>query len=114
VDFQEVRFAKFEKPYDEFGENEEYIRTVNPVACLFGFKELGEGQDSYAVDDTARCLNYSIENKVKHTYQLVIWLEETGFVQEEQGLVFQGTVTIEVSGGVNTNEYEDGKISGQE
>ena len=114
VDFKDVEFAKFEKPYDELGENGEYLKTVNPVACLFGYKEVAEGEEGYAIDDTERCINYPIENKVKHTYQLVIWLEEIGRVQEEQGLIFQGTVAIEVSGGVNTNEYENGKITGQE
>ena len=54
-----------------------------------------------------------MENKVKHTYQLVIWLEETGFEQPEQGLSFEGTVSIEVSGGFDSGEYNDGQITGQ-
>ena len=114
VDFPEVKFATFEKPYDILGENEEYVSTVKPVACLFGYKELDDEQEPYAVDNTDRCIKYPIKNKVKHTYQLVIWLNETGKIQEEQGLTFEGTVVIEVSGGVNTSEYEDGKITGTE
>ena len=86
----------------------------NLVACLFGFNELAEGQEPYSIDNSDRCLKYPVENKVKHTYQLVIWLEETGFVQQEQGLLFEGTVVIEVSGGVNTDEYIGGQITGTE
>lgn len=112
VDYKEVEFAYFEKPYDQLGEQGEYISTVKPVACLFGFETPGEGEEDFAIDNTNRCSKYALTNKVKHTYQLVIWLEETGYVQEEQGLTFQGTVVIEVSGGVNTNEYENGQISG--
>ena len=56
----------------------------------------------------------AISNKIKHTYQLVIWLEETGEVQDEQGKSFEGTVSIEVSGGLDSNEYENGKITGQQ
>ena len=56
----------------------------------------------------------SISNVIKHTYQLVIWLEETGEVQNEQGMTFQGTVTIEVSGGSDNSEYENGKVTGKE
>lgn len=112
VDYQDIEFAYFEKPYDNLGENGEYLSTVKPVACLFGFETPAEGEEEFAIDNTDRCSKHAITNKVKHTYQLVIWLEETGYVQEEQGLVFEGTVVIEVSGGVNTSEYEDGKITG--
>lgn len=110
---EQVKFALFEKPYDIVSEDGASVETVNPVACLFGYSK---EDDKLALreDDTERCLPYSITNNVNHTYQLVIWLEETGDVQEEQGLTFEGTVTIEVSGGVNTNEYEDGKITGQQ
>lgn len=114
VDYKDVMFAKFDKPYDLKGENEEIISTVKPVACLFEYNEVGEDQEPYAVDNPDRCNVHKIKNKERHTYQLVIWLEETGNVQEEQGLTFQGTVVIEVSGGVNTNEYENGQITGTE
>lgn len=111
IDFTEVKFAKFEKPYDVIGENEELVETVNPVACLFGY---AEGQDEIADDSTERCKPYPLTNKEKHTYQLVIWLEETGDVQPEQGLVFEGTVSIEVSGGFDSDEYNNGQITGTE
>lgn len=111
IDFVDVKFAKFEKPYDVFGEDEELVKTVNPVACLFGYVEdTSEIED----DNTARCKPYPLTNKEKHTYQLVIWLEETGEEQPEQGLSFEGTVSIEVSGGFDSDEYNDGKITGQE
>lgn len=113
VDFQDSKFAfaQFsESPIDITGENEELVETMYPVACLFGYEE--ESDPPLRLDDTARCKPYLIDNKVKHTYQLVIWLEETGDVQAEQGMTFAGTVSIEVSGGVDTGEYEDGRITG--
>lgn len=110
VDFTDVRFGKFEKPQDTFGDSGELTGTLKPVACLFGYvADSGDKQ----IDDTSRCATYAISNNVEHVYQLVIWLEETGEVQNEQGLVFEGTVSIEVSGGLETGEYEDGKITGQ-
>lgn len=114
IDFVDVKFAKFEKPYDVIGENDELLETVNPVACLFGYATEVEGADPIAVDDTARCKPYPLTNKEKHTYQLVIWLEETGKEQPEQGMAFEGTVSIEVSGGFDTGEYGNGQITGQE
>lgn len=114
IDFINVKFAKFEKPYDVFGENGELERTVNPVACLFGYAEIQEGEEAPEPDDTARCSVYKLANQEQHTYQLVIWLEETGEEQEEQGKVFQGTVSIEVSGGFDSGEYTDGQITGRE
>ncbi len=110
-DYRNVRFEKFSKPTDEYGENEELIKTVNPVACLFGYSE---NYEEKAIDDTSRCSTYTLTNKTKHTYQLVIWLEETGEVQPEQGMTFQGTVAIEVAGGFSSDEYSDGRITGQQ
>lgn len=110
-DFVNITFDKFKKPYDIYGENEELVETVKPVACLFGYVE---NAAEYEVDDTARCAPYELENKVKHTYQLVIWLEETGEEQPEQGFTFEGTVTIEVSGGFDTGDYLGGQITGKE
>lgn len=110
-----IKFDKFKKPYvyDVTGENEELIETVtvNPVACLFGYKA---NAAEYELDDTERCATYPLTNKIKHTYQLVIWLEETGFEQPEQGMTFEGTVSIEVSGGFDSGEYGNGEITGQE
>lgn len=112
-DFGILRFDKFSKPIveDVSGENGMEVVTTNPVACLFGYKV---NADEYGLDDTERCAPKSITNKVKHTYQLLIWLEETGEEQPEQGLIFEGTVSIEVSGGINTGEYGNGEITGQE
>ena len=116
IDVVDIKFAKFDKPYDVLGENEEIVKTVNPVACLFGYiDETGvPEEEKKAVDDTSRCTPYSLTNKEKHTYQLVIWLEETGAEQPEQGLTFEGTVTIEVAGGFDSGEYNNGQITGQE
>ena len=130
VDFTEVRFDKFIRPFDLIGENGEFEGTVNPVVCLFGYEndryieeydndianmgEIAAGNTTATTADTARCKPYSIENKIKHTYQLIIWLEETGFEQAEQGMTFEGTVSIEVSGGFETGDYGNGQITGQE
>lgn len=111
VDYTGVGFNKFEAPMDVLGENDEVTKTINPVACLFSNSS---NFDTLEKDDTARCGTYSITNKVKHVYQMVIWLEETGEVQDEQGKTFEGTVSIEVSGGISGTEYEDGKITGKE
>lgn len=113
IEDEQVKFAKFVNPYDIVNPETSEVETVNPVACLFGYSK---EEDALALreDNTDRCLTKGIDNNVKHTYQLLIWLEETGDVQEEQGMTFEGTVTIEVSGGVNTNEYEDGIITGQQ
>lgn len=111
IDFVDEKFGKFEKPTDIYGENGELTGTLNPVACLFGYA--ADAADK-AVDDTTRCAPYSLTNKEKHTYQLVIWLEETGEEQPEQGLTFEGTVSIEVSGGFDSGEYGNGQITGQE
>lgn len=111
VDFTETGFEKFEKPEDLLGENKEYLGTVNPVACLFGKSVDFDTKDK---DDTSRCKTYNVTNRQRHTYQLVIWLEETGQEQKEQNMTFQGTVAIEVSGGSDYNEYENGQITGKE
>lgn len=107
-----VKFGIFPKS-PIFNVVEEQEEIVYPVACLFGEVSAEDAVDIKA-DDTKRCRSLSISNNVKHTYQLVMWLEETGEIQEEQGLLFEGTVTIEVSGGVTTDEYSDGKITGAE
>ena len=111
VDFTGVGFNKFEQPEDIKGDNEDITGTLNPVACLSG---LSSDFAEKPKDDTSRCDTLKIKNKIKHTFQLVIWLEETGEIQDEQGKTFEGTVSIEVSGGVDTGEYENGKITGKE
>lgn len=110
IDYTELKFSTFEKPTDNRGENDEIISTTYPVACLFGYSDTYE---TAAKDDTSRCKTYGITNKVSHTYQLLVWLEETGKVQDEQGLEFKGTVSIEVPGGLDTSDYSDGKITGK-
>lgn len=130
IDFVDVKFDKFIKPFDLIGENEELVGSVNPVVCLFGYAndnyteeyetdkanatEIAAGTMTALTEDTARCAPFPLENKVKHTYQLVIWLEETGYEQPEQGMAFEGTVTIEVSGGFDSGDYNDGQITGTE
>ena len=111
VNYTDTKFAKLEKPFDKFGSNGEYVSTIYPLACLFGYS------DTHATDEAdqiSRCSNITITNNVKHTYQLMIWLEETGDLQEEQGLSFEGTVQLEVPIGQEGNEYGDGKITGKE
>lgn len=111
IDYTDVKFSTFEKPYDARGENDEILKTVYPVACLFGYSDTYETDQK---DDTARCKTYNLTNQESHTYQLMIWLEETGKVQEEQGLTFQGTVSLEVPGGQDASDYENGKITGKQ
>ena len=108
-DFSEVKFATFTKPFDLKGDNGEVIRTVYPVECLFGYSE---DYDSLDADNPARCKNYSLTNQESHTYQVMIWLEETGNVQPEQGLTFSGTVSLEVPGGQDASEDE--RITGKD
>ena len=113
--FKDLSFYKFSKPTKKtiLGENDEVLEEIiiNPVACLFGYKE---NASDFQEDDTERCASKRVTNKVKHTYQLLIWLEETGEEQPEQGFTFEGTVAIEVSGGIDTGEYGNGEITGQE
>lgn len=108
---EDYTFATFESPFDNFGENKEYLSTTYPVACLFGF---AEGYEDFDKDDPERCAVRNVKNQVSHTYQLLVWLHETGKVQPEQGMVFQGTVALEVPGGADNTGYDNGKITGQQ
>ena len=113
-EFLNIKFDKFPIPIKENikGENGEVeVTTTNPVACLFGYKD---NVDDFEADDTNRCASKKVDNKVKHTYQLLIWLEETGKTQDEQDKKFEGTVAIDVNGGIDTGEYGNGEITGQE
>jgi len=104
-------YSLFGKPTDVRGDNGEYQSTKYPLACLFG------QSDSYAtaeMDDPARCRTAQISNKESHTYQVMVWLNETGKIQDEQGKEFKGTVSIEVPGGTGGSDYEDGKITGKQ
>lgn len=111
LDFTDIKFDKFKAPYDVIGENEETTETVKPVACLFGYAEDAAEKRE---DDTARCKPYKLLNKIEHTFQVLIWLEETGEIQDEQGRTFEGTVSIEVSGGFDSGDYIGGQITGKE
>ena len=111
VDYTDTKFATFESPFDKYGENNEYLSTVYPLACLFGFSDTYDTENK---DDIARCATKEVSNQEKHVYQLMIWLEETGEVQEEQGLTFEGTVSLEVPGGQGIGDYENGQITGQQ
>ncbi|MBR3162207.1 MAG: hypothetical protein IKF19_06720 [Bacilli bacterium] len=102
------KYSLLEKPFDNRSIDGNYLSTTYPMACLFGFSDEYETAEK---DNLDRCKNLSITNKVKHTYQIMIWLEETGRNQPEQGLTFQGTVNLEVPGG--TGDYIDGRITGK-
>lgn len=110
-DVDDPNYALFENPEDIRDENNNYTGTTYPVACLFGYSSTYE---TAAKDDATRCKSLNITNKTKHSYQLMIWLRETGKRQDEQGLSFQGTVSLEVPGGVGDSDYEDGKITGKQ
>lgn len=104
-------YAKFENPYSINGEESQV--TIYPAACLFGYSDKYDNVD---VNDPSRCKSISVTNKKQHTYQVMIWLRETGERQDEQGLLFQGTVSLEVAGGVGGefSDYAEGKITGQQ
>lgn len=113
VDYTNIKFAIFEKTKDNFDTDGNYLSTTYPLACLFGYSDIYD-TDADVIDSVSRCSSLSVANKVSHTYQLVIWLEETGNVQYEQGLTFEGTVSIEVPGGLNNSDYENGQITGKQ
>lgn len=100
------RFGSIENVYD----GDVLTDTVYPLACLFG-----ETDDAatLAKNDVNRCKPYSIQNGVEHNYQIVIWLEETGSEQLEQGKKFSGTVSIEIKGDDGTG-YSSGRVTGRE
>ena len=103
-------------PYGRFGSIEERIEddnstAVKPVACLFGVSD-----STKELDDPSRCSPYPIDAKADgtpHYFQVVIWLEETGKEQLEQGKSFNGTVSVEVNGDSSAAGYEGGRITGQ-
>ena len=103
-------FGRFGKVQNVF-EDENLVGTVSPIACLWGEKD---DVSELAIDDTSRCKLYNISNQEEHNYQIVIWLEETGYEQLEQGKVFSGTVSVEVNGDTGAVGYEGGKITGTE
>ena len=104
-----IGFETFEKLGSRINEEDGSTEIVYPFACVFS---KSEDYDALDKDNSDRCKPYSITNKENHVYQLVIWLNETGKEQLEQNLRFDGTIVIEVSGGLDTGEYENGEITG--
>ena len=107
---EEYPFAKFGK-IDNVYKDEVLTDTIFPVACLFGETD---DADTKEKDDTSRCVTYPITNGVEHNYQILIWLEEMGYDQAEQGKVFNGTVSVEVKGETDSSGYNSGRITGRE
>ena len=104
-----IPFAKFGKIENVY-QDDVLTNTIFPVACLFGEVE---NASEKALDDTSRCLPFSIQNGEEHNYQILIWLEEMGYDQPEQGKVFNGTVSVEVKGD-NETGYAGGRVTGRE
>lgn len=122
ADFSKTGFEKFERPQLEKNDDGSFNKYKNPIACLFGRSDDYETKD---INDTTRCKEYQMKNYnineqtgereiITHYYQLVIWLNETHQLQEEQGKVFEGTIEIEVSGGLDGANYENNQITGKE
>lgn len=103
-------FAKFGK-IDNVYMDEVLVDTVFPVACLFGETDDAATKEK---DDTSRCVTYPITNGVEHNYQILIWLEEMGYDQAEQGKLFNGTVSVEVKGETDSSGNNSGHITGRE
>lgn len=108
--YEDIRFNKFLRPVDNYDGDGNLVNTTYPVACLFGY---ADDYESKSIDDASRCSKLSVTNSVNHTYQLVVWLEETGVVQHEQAKEFAGTVSIDVSSNMSSSGYEDGRITGR-
>ena len=104
---EDIPFAIFGNVQGVSDDDENLVDVVKPVACLFGEVE---NASTLAKSDKARCQTKSISNQVEHNYQIVIWLEETGSEQLEQGKSFQGTVAVEITG----DESAEGRITGKE
>lgn len=109
----DIKYAKFPKPIDiqqnSEGENTEdgnYNGTDQPYACLFGYVE---GYDGTPTNDIKKCATEDITNDGKyHYYEVVVWLNETGNLQNEQNKEFKGTVSLEVA-----NNESDKQITGE-
>ena len=108
-----VRYNKFSQPSDIINEDDGSVSgTLYPVECLFG---VNPDSPNHELDKDTRCNSIEIENNKKYTFQLVIWLNETFAVQDEQGKNFAGTISVDVEGGsIDTGIYEDGQITGRE
>lgn len=115
-DYIDVRFNKFQAPVFKLDENSNVIDTIYPIDCLFGYTDeylaLTDDDKNSKIADSTKCKTYNITNGDEHIFQLVVWLEETGEVQNEQRKTFAGTISIDVSGSLNSTGYEDGHITG--
>ena len=103
-------FEVFAKPPQDSDGNS--VSTSKPIACLFGYVDnYNDLSDEEKLTTSKACRTLRISNQEKHTYQLVVWLEETGVVQPEQGLSFEGTAVVEVAGndGISSSEKITGK-----
>ncbi len=110
-DDDEIPFAYFGRVQDILDENDNITGVMYPVACLFGEKD---DVSSLRVDDVSRCKTMNITNGVDHYYQIVIWLNETGSEQLEQGKTFEGTVAVETAGDSATGTGTGGRVTGKE
>ena len=104
---EDIGYGVF-KDSEDIMEDGNLVGTISPVACLFG-----ETDDAVTKpkDDVTRCKTYSIENLKEYSFQIVIWLEETGSEQLEQGKKFNGTVGIET---VGDGMGSTGRITGKQ
>lgn len=112
----DIKFTKFSKPFDVFDNNGEeddgnYTGTIQPYACLFGYID---GYDGTPTNDLKKCATESVSNdSEEHFFEVLIWLEETGKLQNEQDKEFRGTVALEVPNEEAGSETE-GQITGQD
>lgn len=107
----DIPFAYFGRVQDILDEHDNITGVLHPVACLFGEKE---NAATLALDDVSRCSAATISNAVEHNYQVLIWLNETGHEQLEQGKTFQGTIAVETVGDGSSGEGNGGRITGQD
>lgn len=111
--YGDIRYNKFSQPSDIINEEDGSVTgTLYPLECLFGVNPDASNLD---LDKTDRCNSIEIDNNIKYTFQLVVWLNETFSVQDEQGKNFAGTISVDVEGGsIDTGNYENGQITGRE
>lgn len=111
--YGKIRYNKFSQPSDIINEEDGSVTgTLYPVECLFGVNPDSPNHD---LDKDTRCNAVEIDNNKKYTFQLVVWLNETFSVQDEQGKKFAGTISVDVEGGsIDTGIYEGGQITGRE
>ena len=95
---EDIPFGRFDSIVNTYDGDDNITGTKYPVNCLFGYAEDAAGKE---IDDSSRCKVHTLTNGVEHNYQILIWLEETGSEQLEQGKEFAGTVTVEVKGDIS-------------